>query len=210
MDDDYDSRWIRPLRGLEAVRRRPGMYIGVDEAGRESRARLLEALIESMVRDVAFPPQEIRLLMWQHGVTTVAHDDGSVSIAPFCATPDGVPHPALYHLFLHLGVAPFQQIIPFGPILNALSEELAVSTMHDGRCYRAVFSRGMIVTLLRCVSCDRPLGTTWLTFRPDPTILGGEPLATSDAEKIAERMRSKAGNVRILVEDRTGEDADWH
>jgi hypothetical protein len=161
------------------------------------------------VRDVAFPPQEIRALMWQHGVATVAHDGGSLSIEPVCAHRDGVPHPALYHLFLYLGVDPFQQIFAFGPVLNALSEELAVSTMHDGRCYRAVFSRGMIVTLLRCVSCDRPLGTTWLTFRPDPAILGDGPLATSDAERIAARIRHKAEGVRILVEDHTSEDADW-
>jgi DNA gyrase subunit B len=194
---------------FEAVRLRPGMYVGADNTGRSTPALLLRAVLDTVACDTP-PPQEIRALLWRDQAVTVAFDGTPLPIDPFRATAEAVPHPALYHLFLQYGVAPFGRSVPFGPFLNALSERLIVSTMRDSRRYRVVFSKGMVVTLLAHATCDRPLGTTWLTYRPDATIIAGEPLTAADAETIAERIRQGAKGVRILVEDHMNEDADWH
>jgi DNA gyrase/topoisomerase IV subunit B len=94
----------------------------------------------------------------------------------------------------------------FGAVLNALSVRLVVSTIHDGQRYRAVFSRGMLMTLLGRVHCDQPLGVTWLTFLPDAAIITGEVLTFDAVRRIGERLARKAEGVRIRVEDRTTED----
>jgi DNA gyrase/topoisomerase IV subunit B len=105
-------------------------------------------------------------------------------------------------------------------VLNALSERLVVSMMHGGRRYRTVFSRGMIASLLRCVHCDCPLGTTWLTYRSDATIVAGKALTPDNlhgiteriglnVNGIAERFGANMEGMQIRVEDRMTEAADW-
>ena len=81
--------------------------------------------------------------------------------------------------------------------------------MHAGDHYRVVFSNGKIVSLLSRTHCDRPLGTTWLTYLPDATIINGEVLKPGDVRGIAERVGLKTECVRIRIEDRMTEDADW-
>jgi hypothetical protein len=82
--------------------------------------------------------------------------------------------------------------------------------MHAGDRYRVVFSKGKIVSLLSRTHCDRPLGTTWFTYRRDATIINGEALTPGDVHGIAERVGLKTECVRIRVKDRMTEDADWY
>ena len=197
------------VEGLEAVRRRPEMYIGGVEVHPSPRVRLLEYVVD----DIAHEPQaEVRIALWCEGAITIAYDGSPLPIEPFRRTVDGVAHPALYQSFMYLfagGMVPFGTSA-FGPVLNALSERLVVSTMHAGDRYRVVFSKGKIVSLLGPKHCDRPLGTTWLTYLPDVTIITGEALTPGDVHGIAERVGLKAEGVRIRVEDRMTEDADWY
>jgi DNA gyrase/topoisomerase IV subunit B len=95
----------------------------------------------------------------------------------------------------------------FGSVLNAICERLVVSTMHNGHRYRVVFSKGMLVTLLGRAHCDRPLGVTWLTFRPDASIIAKQALTLGQVQEMAER---NAEGVRIRIQDRTTEDTDWY
>jgi hypothetical protein len=82
--------------------------------------------------------------------------------------------------------------------------------MHAGHRYRVVFSKATIVSLLHRSHCDRPLGITWLTYRPDATIITGEVLTSGEVQQLAERVGQNAEGVRIRVEDRMTEDADWY
>jgi DNA gyrase/topoisomerase IV subunit B len=197
------------LEGLEAVRRRLELYIGGEEVHPSPRVRLLECVVD----DIAHEPQaEVRILLWCEDAITIAYDGSPLPIEPFSLPADGVAHPALYQSFMYLfagGMVPFGTSA-FGPVLNALSERLVVSTMHAGDRYRVVFSKGKIVSLLSRTHCDRPLGTTWLTYLPDATIITGEPLTPGDVHGIAERVGLKTEGVRIRVEDRMTDDADWY
>ena len=208
------SDGITVLEGLEPVRRRPAMYIGGEDEHPSPRARLLELA----VTDIAYErrPQEVRILLWREGVVTIAYDGRPLAIEPPARPVDDIPYPALYQSFMYLNVPAVNGMA----VLNALSERLVVSTMHDGRRYRGVFSKGMIAALLHRAHCDCPLGTTWLTYRPDATVVTGEALTPGDVKGIAERVPPNVRGiaerlglnmegVQIRVEDRMTEDADW-
>lgn len=206
---DYKGPYgITVLEGLEVIRRRPGMYIGPAEEHPSPRARLLEYLVSDIAHELA---QEVRILLWREGAITVAYGGTPLPIEPFGQpADDDVSHPALYQYFMHLTAGGRVGGPLFFAVLNALSERLVVSTMHAGHRYRVVFSKGMIVRLLSSEHCDRPLGSTWLTFLPDATVVAGKGLTSGEAEEIVERIQRKAEGVQIHVEDHMTEDADWY
>lgn len=202
---------IAIIEGLEVIRRRPAMYIGTDEPDRSLRRRLLELVVDGVVRDTP-KPREVRVALWRDDAITVAYDGEPMPIEPFSARGAGVAHPALYEFFLHLfaGADPLGRTLSFCALLNALSERLVVSTMHAGQRYRAVFSRGMVVSLLTRTWCEAPLGTTWLTFHPDETIITGASLTRSEVQALVDGMVHEVSDVPVVVQDRTTDEADWY
>jgi len=152
----YDVSGIKILRGLEPVRLRPTMYIGGEDVHPNPRVRLLEATVRGIVDE---RPREVRILLWRGDAVTVAYDGSPLPIEPVSLW-NHVSHPALYWSFMELFIAKGN----FGAVLNALSERLVVSTMHADDCYRVVFEKGGIVSLLSRTHCKHPLGTTWLTY----------------------------------------------
>lgn len=209
-----DPERLTFLEGLEAVRLRPGMWIGGDDEQPSRRVRLLAVAITDIALESR--PQQIRIGLWGEDAVTIAHDGQPLPIEPEGLPVHDVPHPALYRPFMVLRTPALNGLA----ILNALSERLVVSTMHGGRRYRTAFSRGMIASLLRARHCRRPLATTWLTYRPDATIIGGEAMTVDALAGIAERVALNMGaiaelcgghlhDVPITVEDRTAEEADW-
>jgi DNA gyrase/topoisomerase IV subunit B len=178
------------------------MYIGAEEPGRSLSHRLLEGLVDAIANDTP-PPHEIRVQLWSGSAITVAWEGVPLPIEPFAPRDGGVSHAALYQLFMYVaaGAPPFGRFF-FGAILNALSERLVVSTMHDGHRYRVVFAKGLLVTPLQPASCRQPFGTTWFTFRPDAATIGGDPVTWADMQ----RVTTKQGSPRICVEDHS---ANW-
>src|SRR5215467_4077251 len=121
---------ITILEGLEAVRRRPAMYIGGEEPHPSRRVQLLESVVDEIAHE---PQAEVRILLWREDAVTIAYDGSPLPIEPFSRPIDGVAHPALYQSFMYLfagGMLPFGTAA-FGPVLNALSERLVVSTGED-------------------------------------------------------------------------------
>ena len=146
------------LEGIEAVRRRPEMYIGGVEVHPSPRVRLLEYVVDDITHE---PQAEVRILLWCEGAITIAYDGSPLPIEPFRRPVDGVAHPALYESFMYLfagGMVPFGTST-FGPVLNALSERLVVKTMHGGDCYRSVHGndlRSCAVKSHRIYPCSEP------------------------------------------------------
>jgi DNA gyrase/topoisomerase IV subunit B len=193
---------------IEAVRRRPVMYIGPEEPGRSLRSRLLEVVVGELAEDGP-KPREIRVALWRDGAMTVAYDGDPIPIEPFSRSVNEIAHPHFYEFFLYLHPGGVPTPLAFGAVLNALSERLVVSTMHGGNRYRAVFSRGMVVSLLARSPCETPLGTTWFTFRPDESIVTGAPLTESEARAAVGRVTRDFSDVPIAIHDRSTETADW-
>jgi hypothetical protein len=188
------------------------MYIGSSALDGSPCGKLVEVALDGVVTDTP-TPSAVRLLRWKGGVFTIAFDGEPLPVGPFVelGEPSNLagakddPHPALYRCFMHLGAAP-RSLAFAGAILNALCERLVVSTVSGGERYRVVFSRGMLVSLLAKAPCDEPLGTAWLTFLPDMSVVDGSVSATQGDEIV---KRVAAGRLSITYQDRSSEEADW-
>lgn len=215
MPAEYKTRdGVTMIEGLEAVRRRPEMYLGPEPTGaggdqRSGSTRLLELVVSGLSKDTP-KPSELRITVHNDAVV-VAADGKPFPVEPYAKGNSDLPHPALYAFFMTIvaGGESLGRTLAFGGVLNALSERLVVSTMHGELRYRAVFSRGNIVMMLSRNRYATPLGTTWLTWRRDDSKIYGAPLTVMEAQAVAQRVMQASG-VRVNVYDRTGDEPDWY
>ena len=121
--------------------------------------------------------------------------------------PGGVPHPELYAMFMDLAV-PGTALWNGAAILGALSERLAVSTVHAGERYRAVFRRGGLYSLLAKTPTEETFGNSWMTFIADASLVPGV-VDLAEAERIVMRVKETAANVSVGVVDRSTQKPDW-
>jgi DNA gyrase subunit B len=174
----YGARDIAVLRGLEAVRRRPAMYIG--STGPDGVLHLLREVVHNALDEA----------LAGHGttITVTRHTDGSWEVEddgrgiPVDAHPlTGRPALELVLTTLHAGgkFAAGAYHAPGGlhgvglACVNALSEHLEVHVTRDGHVHRVRCERGEIVE--PCARRGDATGHgTRLRFRPDATILGDE------------------------------------
>lgn len=202
----YTTNNLTIVEGLEVIRRRPSMYIGAGVSeGSSLCPRLLEVGLDGVVDDVP-APSAIRVTRWRDGAFTIAWDGEPLPIGASQLVPNAVAHPDLYRFFLYLH-SPEQRLGFSGAIVNAVSERLVVSTVHEGERYRAVFSRGMVVSLLAKAPCEAPLGSNWLTFVPDYDLLGAT-VSRAEFEEIVARFASR--HAALTICDRSDDQADWY
>src|SRR5512136_2342136 len=172
--DKYDASKIDKLEGLEAVRKRPGMYIGgSDERGLHHC--VFEVLDNSIDEHLAGHCDKIEVTV---------HVDGSVSIRD---NGRGIPvdmHPKwkmpaveLVLTNLHAGGKFGQGAYKYSgglhgvgaKCVNALSDWFKVEVTRDGKVYSMEFARGVTTQKLTVVGKSKGTGTL-ITFKPDPTI----------------------------------------
>jgi DNA gyrase subunit B len=170
----YDASTIHVLRGLEAVRRRPAMYIGSTDA--QGVRSLINEVLQNSIDEV--------MMGCCRNISLAAHSDGSYEVAD-----DGRGIPVdLHHesgrsacevvlTTLHsgskFGAGPYQAsggLYGVGlSCVNALSAWLEVDVFRDGKHHRARFARGAIVAPLEVIGATKRHGTI-VRFLPDPEI----------------------------------------
>ena len=201
----YDDSQIQVLEGLEAVRKRPGMYIGTTSV-RGLHHLVYEIVDNSIDEALAGECDEIRVILNQDGSVTV-EDDGR-GIPAGMNEKLGLPTLEVVYTVLHAGGK-------FGgegykiagglhgvgaSVVNALSEWVEVENHRDGHTYTERFERGKVARSFACTgTCERH-GLT-VTFKPDPTIFEE---TTFDFETLLTRMREQSflnAGVRILLRD---------
>ncbi|HOC50555.1 MAG: DNA topoisomerase (ATP-hydrolyzing) subunit B [Verrucomicrobia bacterium] len=172
--EKYDASKIDKLEGLEAVRKRPGMYIG-DPDERGLHHSVFEVLDNSIDEHLAGFCSKIEVAV---------HVDGSVSIRdngrgiPVDMHPKwNMPAVELVLTNLHAGGKFGQGAYKYSgglhgvgaKCVNALSEWFKVEVSRDGKVYSMEFSRGVTTQKLTVVGKSRGTGTL-ITFKPDPLI----------------------------------------
>ena len=201
----YDDSQIQVLEGLEAVRKRPGMYIGTTSV-RGLHHLVYEIVDNSIDEALAGECDEIRVILNGDGSVTV-EDDGR-GIPSGMNEKLGLPTLEVVYTVLHAGGK-------FGgegykiagglhgvgaSVVNALSEWVEVENHRDGHAYTERFERGKVARPFACIGpCERH-GLT-VTFKPDPTIFEE---TTFDFETLLVRMREQSflnAGVRILLRD---------
>lgn len=205
---DYDGSQIQVLEGLEAVRKRPGMYIG--STGPRGLHHLVYEIVDNAIDEaLAGFCNHIEVSILKENIIRVC-DNGRgipVDIQPKL----GIPAVTVVFTILHAGgkfggdnsgykVAGGLHGVG-ASVVNALSQWLEVKVFKDGKEYFQRFQRGKEDEPLKCVGeSSRPNGTE-VTFKPDADVF--EEL-DFDYETLNTRLREEAflnAGVRITLTD---------
>jgi len=207
MSTEYNADQIQILEGLEAVRKRPGMYIG-STSSRGLHHLVYEIVDNSVDEALAGFCSEINVTVHPDNSVTVL--DNGRGIPVDIQKKAGISALEVVFTILHAGGK-------FGgggykvsgglhgvgaSVVNALSSRLEVNVYRDGKIYQEVFAKGKVIGPVTVVGdCDPEKHGTEVTFLPDPEIFE-ETVYDYDTLKI--RLRETAfltKNLKITLND---------
>ena len=215
MSNDYTASSIQVLEGLEAVRKRPGMYIG--STGAAGLQHLVMELVDNSIDEFgAGHGTEIRITLNADGSVTVSDDGRGI---PVDEHQSGVSALQVVMTTLHAG-GKFDGRADVGyqtagglhgvgaSCVNALSEWLTVRVAQDDKIYEQQYKRGIPIKDVEVIGETKNSGTETM-FMPDHEIFDSLDF---QAQTLKERLRELAflnRGVRIRFKDlRVGEQGD--
>ena len=206
VEQEYGAAEIQVLEGLEAVRKRPGMYIGSTSSS--GLHHLVYEIVDNSIDEaLAGYCTEIKVSINEDGTITVADNGRGIPVDIQAQT--GRPALEVVFTVLHAGGK-------FGgggykvsgglhgvgaSVVNALSEWLTVQVHKEGKIHEMTFSRGNIVSEMKIVGETDRTGTT-VTFMPDDQMFD---TVEYDYTVLHTRMREQAflnAGLRISIEDK--------
>ena len=200
-DNHYDESQIQVLEGLEAVRRRPGMYIGSTDA-RGLHHLVYEIVDNSVDEALAGYCHQINVTLNADGSVTVM-DDGRgfpVGLHPKMGRPAVEVCLTILHAGGKFGGGGYK--VSGGlhgvgaSVVNALSEWLQVTIWHEGKVYEQRYERGHTLYPLRVSGeCEPDKSGTRVTFLPDKEIFEE---TVYDYDVLKQRLREMAFLTRGL------------
>jgi len=210
VQSSYDESQIQVLEGLEAVRKRPGMYIGTTSI--RGLHHLIQEIVDNSI-DEALAGRCDTITVAIHTDNSVTVQDNGSGIPVGIHPKMGIPTVEVVHTVLHAGGK-------FGggaykvsgglhgvgaSVVNALSEYLEVEVFRDGKVYKQRYEKGITVTPLEEIGTTDIHGTR-TTFKPDAEIFDE---LVFDFEVLVNRYRELAflnKGVRIILTDERPEE----
>ncbi|MFY4503166.1 DNA topoisomerase IV subunit B [Ligilactobacillus ruminis] len=211
--ENYSDDSIQVLKGLEAVRKRPGMYIGSTDA--KGLHHLVYEIVDNAVDEALSGfGKEIDVTIHKNDSITVVDNGRGLPVGIHAM---GIPTVEVIYTVLHAG-GKFGQggyktsggLHGVGAsVVNALSEKLTVNTVRDGIEYEEDFVDGghPVGTLRKIGKTKKQSGTT-VTFKPDKKIFSTTHF---NYDTLAERLRESAfllKGVKIVLTDERNDDQD--
>jgi len=205
VEQEYNASEIQVLEGLEAVRKRPGMYIGSTSSS--GLHHLVYEIVDNSIDEaLAGYCTEITVTINPDGTITVVDNGRGIPVDVQAQT--GRPALEVVFTVLHAGGK-------FGgggykvsgglhgvgaSVVNALSEWLIAQVHKDGKIYEMRFSRGQITQEMTVIGTTDRTGTT-VTFKPDPEMFEDTEYSY---DVLHDRMREEAflnAGLRIRIAD---------
>ena len=215
-DAEYGADQIQILEGLEAVRKRPGMYIG-STSTRGLHHLVYEIVDNSVDEALAGYCDEIQVDINKDNCVTVSDNGRGIPVG--INHKAGLPAVEVVFTVLHAGGK-------FGgggykvsgglhgvgaSVVNALSEWLEVEIYHEGQVYKQRYERGKVIYKLKIVGeCEPERTGTKVTFFPDAEIFDD---TVFDYDTLKQRFREMAfltKGLRIVLRDWRGEELREH
>ncbi len=211
----YTADKIKILEGLEAVRKRPGMYIG------DTTSRGLHHLIWEIVDNSV----DEGLAGYCNEITVKLHGDDSITVVdngrgvPTGMHPSGLTGVEIVFTKLHAGGKFNEEGGAYkvsgglhgvgASVVNALSKELRVEVKQNGKVFQQTFEKGNTTSTLDVIGKTDKTGTT-VTFKPDPEIF--ETLEYNH-DTIANRLRELAFLMKglrfIFIDEKNGKEENF-
>jgi len=212
MSNDYDAGSIQVLEGLEAVRKRPGMYLGDPHDGSALHHCIWEVVDNSVDEHLAgyndvveitlHPDHSLSVRDYGRGIPVDLHDEFGISAAEVIMTKlhaGGKFDNSSYKVSggLHgVGVS----------AVNAVSEWMEVTIHRDGNVHRQRFEAGVRVTDLEVIGTCADTGTH-ISFKPDTTIFTN--ITEFNFDQIDTRLKETSflnAGLRIVINDERSEE----
>ncbi len=211
-EQHYGENEIQVLEGLEAVRKRPGMYIGTTSI--RGLHHLVYEIVDNSI-DEALAGYCDQITVTVNPDNSVTVEDNGRGIPAGIHPKEGIPTPEVVYTILHAGGK-------FGgggykiagglhgvgaSVVNALSEWVELDDCYEGKRYTERFERGVVARKFICEGeCpERPHGVR-VTFKPDPEIFEE---TVFEYETLLNRMREQsflnAGIKIVLIDNRPEE-----
>ncbi len=202
---EYNAAEIQVLEGMEAVRKRPGMYIG--STSTSGLHHLVYEIVDNSI-DEALAGYCTEIHVTIHNGNSITVTDNGRGIPVDIQAQTGKPALEVVYTMLHAGGK-------FGgggykvsgglhgvgaSVVNALSEWLRVQVHKNGNIYEMKFSRGEVTQPMTIIGTTDHTGTI-VTFQPDPEMFDD---LIYNYETLHTRMREQAflnGGIRIIMKD---------
>lgn len=201
----YDAAQIQVLEGLEAVRKRPGMYIG--STGSKGLHHLVYEIVDNSIDEaLAGYCKTIKVTIGKDNSITVEDDGRGMPVDKHPKMK--IPAVEVIHTILHAGGKFGGGVYKVSgglhgvgaSVVNALSTHMEVEIKINGKIYRQCYERGKTVTPLEVIGESKKTGSK-TTFWPDPQIF---ETTVFDFDTLEHRLREMAflnKGIKIIFKD---------